>query len=80
MPGENKKGPMGEGPQTGRGLGKCNDNQTDSTEAGGQPKPRRDLDRDRGPGQGRGLGRGPGGGMGRGRGLGRRGGGRGGGR
>lgn len=33
MPAQNNTGPMGEGPLTGRGMGPCNPNQTESTRA-----------------------------------------------
>lgn len=74
MPGEDRTGPRGQGPRTGRGLGRCG---TDED----QNKPVTDerplgqgrglgLGRRGGPGRGRGpgLGRGPGKGPGRGRG------------
>lgn len=75
MPGEDRKGPLGEGPRTGRGLGRCNSN--DSNDSEGSKK----VDPGAAPGQTRGLGRGMGRGLGRGQGRGRglgRGGGRGG--
>lgn len=60
MPGFNRKGPRGEGPMTGRQMGKCTDFGADNTnEVGGM-------------GRGLGLGRGRrGGGRGMGRGFGR---------
>lgn len=65
MPGRDRRGPEGEGPMTGRGLGNCSGNDKVLTEE----------EQLRGRGQrrglfGRGLGRGFGGG--RGRGFGRR--------
>ena len=80
MPGEDRKGPMGDGPRTGRGLGRRNNNETgpatpnDQTQADRQLNPGRGRGRGLGSGQGRGLGRGPGRGRGRGsgRGSGRR--------
>lgn len=55
MPGGDKKGPMGEGPMTGRGLGLCAGNDT----------PGSATDINQGRGMGRGLGRGFGRGSGR---------------
>jgi len=67
MPGEDRKGPLGEGPRTGRGLGRCNNSTsdekvTDQQNTTGNVGP--------GWGRGRGLGRGMGRGLGRGRGFG----------
>jgi len=57
MPGKNKKGPMGQGPMTGRGKGCCDGaNTQDDTRQGG---PGLGMGRGRGQGQGRGRGRGP---------------------
>ncbi len=72
MPGEDRTGPQGQGPKTGRGLGRCNskdDEQKTPDESGrGQGQ---GLGRGQG-GPGRGQGRGGGsGGAGRGRGRGR---------
>jgi len=67
MPRGNKKGPMGEGPNTGRGLGYC----TGHDEPGGESHPARQGGAGRG--MGRGFGRGmAGGGRGQGRGRGTR--------
>jgi len=86
MPGQDRRGPMGEGPRTGRGLGRCNNNDTDDANVTDQQNSTRDFGPGTGPGWGRGMGRGidrgMGGGPGRGpgRGFGRgpgRGGGRG---
>jgi len=84
MPGLDRKGPFGEGPKTGRGLGRCNpDNKdkdfTEADETGpgrgnrfrGGAGPGRGLGRGNGRGGGRGLGRGNGPGRGRGPGPGR---------
>lgn len=77
MPGEDRKGPMSQGPRTGRGLGRCNGNETnpvapnDQTPADRGLKPSKGRGRGLGAGQGRGLGRGPGRGRGGGRGGGR---------
>ena len=67
MPGENRRGPMGEGPRTGRGLGRCNYN-TDANDANvtDQQDTTRDFGQGQGRGMGRGFGRGPGRGPGRG--------------
>ncbi len=56
MPGGDRKGPMGEGPMTGRGLGLCAGNDT----------PGSVTDANQMRGMGRGMGRGFGRGMGRG--------------
>lgn len=56
MPGGDRKGPMGEGPMTGRGLGLCAGNDT----------PGSVTETETGRGMGRGMGRGFGRGMGRG--------------
>ena len=77
MPGFDRKGPMGQGPMTGRGLGRCAnpDNTENSTD---NPDGNTMADRGPGRGPGRGMGRGAGRGMGRGGGGGRPGRGRGG--
>lgn len=71
MPGFNQTGPMGQGPRTGRGMGKCKgtpvedttiDNNTPATGAG-QGQGGQGLGR--GQGQGRGQGRGQSQGQGR---------------
>lgn len=62
MPGYDKKGPDGEGPNTGRGLGYCTGYKKKDEE-----KDIRELPKFIGRGRGRGLGRGPGRGLGRGR-------------
>lgn len=74
MPGEDRKGPMGDGPRTGRGLGRC---QTDKPDTAAEDN-REDVTgripgrgQGRGQGAGRGFGPGAGGGRGRGRGPGR---------
>jgi len=70
MPGFDRTGPEGQGPMTGRGLGRCNPdnefNEEDDIRFG------RGWGRGRGLGRGRGFGRGFGGGYGRGFGGGRR--------
>ncbi|MBU2502105.1 DUF5320 domain-containing protein [bacterium] len=63
MPGENGRGPLGQGPRTGRGLGRCGVPQRDDQPVNETPAPD-------GQGQGRGFGRGLGRGFGRGAGLG----------
>lgn len=78
MPGLDRTGPFGDGPKTGRGLGRCNpDNSySDFRESGREGPGRRHRFRGAraGDGQGRGLGRGAGrrGRPGRGPGRGRR--------
>ena len=62
MSGLDRKGPQGEGPKTGRGLGKCNPEKTNLDE----------KENPLGLGLGRRLGRGQGKGRGRGRGFGLR--------
>lgn len=49
MPGLNRKGPLGEGPMTGRKLGRCNPNRKDNTQESGKSIPK---------GRGLGLGKG----------------------
>ncbi|NOY97065.1 MAG: DUF5320 domain-containing protein [Chlorobi bacterium] len=61
MPGLNSTGPLGQGPRTGRGLGKCNPRNEDSSIS----------DKHDGFPKGKGLGRSKGKGLGRGRGRGR---------
>jgi len=60
MPGGDKKGPMGEGPMTGRGLGLCAGNDTPGsvTDNNQQGTMGRGMGRGIGRGMGRGLGRG----------------------
>ncbi len=73
MPGMNRKGPEGKGPNTGRGLGKCTTNEeieTQETEV--EERPGRGMAHRRGFGGGRGMGRGQGPGQGRGQGRGGR--------
>jgi hypothetical protein len=67
MPGLNRKGPEGDGPRTGRGLGKCGKPQTadrdfsEDTETRGRGRGRRlRLRGEGGSGRGRGEGRGAG--------------------
>lgn len=68
MPRGNKKGPMGDGPSTGRGMGYCTGHQAPGYAA---DAPRRGgAGSGRGRGAGRGMGRGMGPGMGRGMGRG----------
>ena len=84
MPGEDRRGPLGEGPRTGRSLGRCRSNGTEVTESQNPQPTQRDEEvgsglapdqtRGRGRGLGRGMGRGDGRGLGRRRGPGRRGG------
>jgi len=57
MPGFDKRGPLGEGPKTGWGMGVCNNTSNN-------------LNRRAGLGRGFGRGRGAGRGLGRGRGMG----------
>ena len=67
MPGLDRKGPQGDGPRTGRGLGKCNDDKDTAQ----NETPQRGIGRGgepRGGGRGRGRGQGGGGGQGQGRG------------
>jgi hypothetical protein len=54
MPGFDRKGPMGQGSRTGRGLGKCNSQKEETVSSADQEE------RPRGRGLGRGLGRGRG--------------------
>lgn len=77
MPGEDRTGPLGQGPRTGRGLGRCKDpSDKDQPNTSVPADGSQDLEPQpgRGRGRGRGLGRGPGrgGGRGFGRGFGRR--------
>jgi hypothetical protein len=71
MPQQDRTGPQGQGPKTGRGMGKCGPK-------GGTPIPRGQGGMGSGSGQGRGAGKGAGrgtgqgGGQGRGKGRGRR--------
>ncbi|MGD9546648.1 MAG: DUF5320 domain-containing protein [Candidatus Krumholzibacteriia bacterium] len=67
MPGENGRGPLGQGPRTGRGLGRCGVPRQDDQKANEAPA---SDPQDRSRGFGRGLGRGFGRGLGRGAGLG----------
>ena len=74
MPGFNQKGPMGDGPMTGRRMGRCTNfgaNETKQTEnpSNSENDPFFDRGQGRGRGGGRGMGRGKG--MGGGRGMGR---------
>lgn len=58
MPGKDKKGPMGQGPMSGRGKGRCDGaNTQDDTRQGG---PGLGMGRGRGQGQGRRRGGGQG--------------------
>jgi len=60
MPGFDRRGPNGEGPKTGRGLGRCGGNHID-TETNNLERPRRRLhlrDSSCGGHEGRGRGRG----------------------
>lgn len=71
MPGFDRTGPSGQGPQTGRGLGKCG--RAKGTSRSGLEQPARTLPEtessfNRGSGRGPGKGAGRGGGSGRGRG------------
>jgi len=63
MPLRDRKGPQGQGPQTGRGMGKC-------SPKGGNPAQQGQGARGTGQGAGRGAGRGKGQGAGRGTGRG----------
>ncbi len=66
MPGLNQTGPMGQGPKTGRGMGRCNpDNMGKTDDEISQIK---DSSQEPGQGMGRGLGLGRGFGLGRGQG------------
>jgi hypothetical protein len=67
MPGYDKKGPDGKGPNTGRGLGYCTGNKSSGGQA--DETEQRPIRRERNL---RGMGRGFGRGLGRGRGFGRR--------
>ncbi len=57
MPGFDRTGPVGEGPRTGRGLGRCNNTKTPASSEDGRGRPVR---LDYGPAAGRGLRRGGG--------------------
>ena len=78
MPGLDRTGPRGEGPRTGRQMGRCaprpkkkNEEAEDADNNDSRIENGEDLDMDRfGPFRGRGLGRGAGGGLGRGTGRG----------
>lgn len=63
MPGRDQTGPMGQGPQTGRGLGVCAETPASSF---GNVMPGRGMGYGRGFGRGAGMGRGIGRGYGRG--------------
>lgn len=62
MPGLDRKGPQGDGPKTGRGLGKCNPDTKTQDENSAETQYGRGLGRRMGRGQraGRGRGRGMG--------------------
>ena len=74
MPGLNQTGPLGQGPKTGRGMGRCNPDNKGKTDdeilqnKNSSLEPEQRLGRGLGLGRGFGLGRGQGG---PGRGLGR---------
>lgn len=73
MANRNQRGPEGQGPMTGRGLGRCNGKENTENRADVEPARNgrgRGMGNRRGLGQGQGQGRG--GGQGRGKGLGRR--------
>jgi hypothetical protein len=74
MPGLNRQGPNGEGPMTGRRMGRCNPDKKGKTDdeilqnRDSSVQPDQDIVRVQGFGRGRGLGRGqgrPGQGLGR---------------
>lgn len=70
MPGEDRTGPQGQGPKTGRGLGRCtpeDEKKTPNIEPTTGQGTGRGLGRGLGRGRGRGAGRGPGRGRGGGR-------------
>lgn len=70
MPGEDRTGPMGKGPRTGRGLGRCGTPDKEQKDTEGTPENQENeggWGRGRGEGQGRGRGRGRGFGRGGGR-------------
>jgi hypothetical protein len=75
MPGLNHRGPIGEGPMTGRGLGRCNRRNKGLSDAEVQQNHDLMIDRsvnsERGLGQGRGMRNGRGSALGRGDGLGK---------
>ena len=62
MSGRDKRGPRGEGPMTGRGMGYCDDQIDPRNEEVGsyRPRGRGGMGRGRGPRDGRGRGMGPG--------------------
>lgn len=63
MPGLDRTGPEGQGPRSGRGLGKCNPNKEEANESSNEEKFRAGKGYGRGRfrgGGGRGLGRGSG--------------------
>jgi hypothetical protein len=68
MPGLNRRGPLGEGPMTGRRMGRCNPDNKGKTDD--QILQNRDSSLEPGQGRGRGLGLGRGQGLGLGRGQG----------
>ena len=70
MPGLNRKGPQGEGPMTGRKMGRCNPDNKGKTDE--EISQNRVSALEPGLGTGRGLGRGRGFGKGFGKGLGMR--------
>ncbi|HEY9125118.1 MAG TPA: DUF5320 domain-containing protein [Bacteroidales bacterium] len=73
MPGLNRRGPNGEGPMTGRKMGRCNpDNKGKTEEEIFQNRNMNNREQDTTFGQGWGRGKGRGMGKGPGRGLGRR--------
>ena len=72
MPGLNQTGPMGQGPRTGRGMGRCNpDNKGKTDDEILQNSEQSYQVQGRGLGRGFGLGRGRGRGFGKGLGFGR---------
>lgn len=56
MPGFDKTGPAGQGPKTGRGLGKCNPKNVTVNEQQPEEKPGHGTTNGRGPGKGQGRG------------------------
>ncbi len=72
MPNLNGRGPNGEGPRTGRQLGKCNPVQKESNEQESSLNTTPPLRNGAGLGRGAGAGNRPGKGMGQGNGRGRR--------
>ena len=73
MPGLDSTGPEGQGPRTGRQMGKCKPRKgsIDPENKKTTPEDNVNPEEERFPGRGRGSGRGRGRGFGRGRGLGR---------